>query len=381
MEPPKPLSISAHRASPRPVLGLLTLALLLNASVAGATPSSAAAPTMVAWVPTGFSPPLPADGALAFSYAQSPGVTGCSQSTEAEIRELLIATVHGDPFVPAGQPPTFTLRVEVSRPAPDLFRATLSLFDAKGGPRGVSLVEDETCDGAHLKLLSSIALLLQPRPDPPCDAACRTRIESDARERIRKELREKELPRLREAARIAVQRAIEARRTFRAVLGAGPVAGFDLAAEPGAGFWLSAEARSERWSVGLEMRAMLPARTFDLAGGAALDQASATGLVVPCLRLRWLAGCALVEAGGVFVLGPGTAAGSGASSGLLGFGLRVRVDVPIAAGFEVRFFGDVVGYPVVLEAQAAPSGGGAAAFDAPRRVAAFAGLGLVRAFE
>lgn len=378
MEPPKALSISAHRASP-----WRALALLLSTSVAAATPSSAAAPPMVAWVPTGFSPPLPADGALAFAYVQSPGVTGCSQSTEVEIRELLIATVHADPFVPAGQPPTFTLRVEMSRPSPDLFRATMSLFDARGGPRGVSLVEDETCDGAHLKLLASIALLLQPRPDPPCDAACRTRIEADARERARREVREQELPKLREEARIAAQAAIEERRrrTFQAVVGAGPLAGFHFAAEPGPGFWLSAEARAERWSLGLEMRALLPARAFDLGGGAALDQASATGLVVPCLRFRWLAGCALVEAGGVFVLGPGTAAGAGASSGLLGLGLRLRVDVPITAGFDARFFGDVVGYPVALDARAAPSGGGAAAFEAPRRVAALAGVGLARAFE
>jgi hypothetical protein len=337
---------------------------------------------VVAWVPSGFTPPLPTDGALGFSYTRAPAVTGCSQGTEAELRDLVIGVVHTDPFAAPGKAPTFTLQVEMTRPSPDLYRATFSLFDAKGAPRGVSNVDDDTCDGAHLKLIASIALLLQPRPDGTCDADCRARLEKDARERAIAEVRATEIPRVREEALAQARKEAEqgARRDFRAVVGAGPAVAFNLAADPALGFWLSAEARGERWSLGLEMRALMPARAFDLGGGAALAQSSATGLVVPCLRWRWLGGCALVEAGGVVVSGPGLAGSSAWSSAIFGLGLRARIDIPIAAGFEARLTGDFVGYPVALAARGS-AGSASFSFDAPRRAAVFVGLGLARAFE
>lgn len=379
-------AISANRASPCGVASLLAAGLLLNAAGAGATPG-ASGPQVVAGVPAGFSRPLPTDGALGFSYTRAPDVVGCSQKTEAEVRDLLVGVVHTDPFVPAGKQPTFTLKVEMTRPAPDLYRATFSLFDERGTPRGVSKVEDRHCDDAHLKLVGSIALLLQPRPpgpDGPCDEACRAGIEAKAKERAAAELREKEVPKLKEAAKAAARAELEARRRqqFRAVVGAGAVVAGNLASDAAPGFWLSAEARRTWWSIGLEMRALLPARAFDLAGGGALAQATATGLVVPCLQWRWLGGCALVEAGGVFVSGAGVTGGGALTGALLGLGVRARIELPVAAGFDARVFGDLMGYPLALQAQGAGGAGGAAfTFDAPRRVAGFVGFGLGRAFE
>lgn len=385
MEPTNSRSISLNRACrhrPLPVRVLLAAGVILNATAAMAVPNPGG-PPVVALVPAGFTAPLPTDGAIAFSYTRAPAVTGCSQTTEAEMRDLLIATVHTDPFVPPGKTPTFRLQVEDTRPAPDLFRSTFSLFDEKGNPRGVSSVEDDTCDGVHLKLLASIALLLQPRPDAACDAACREALAATAAERARRAVREKELPKAREEARAEAEKAFEERhrRDFRAVVGAGPAVGLNVAAQPALGYWLSAEARGERWSLGLEMRALLPARALDLAGGATLDQASATGLVVPCLRWRWLGGCALVEAGGVFVTGPAASAPTGLAAAMLGVGLRARVDLPVTDGLEVRAFGDLLGYPAVLSAQGAAAGGEAFSFDAPRRVAVVVGLGLARSFD
>jgi hypothetical protein len=384
MELTKHLSISgkSFRSAARRWASWLVAAGLTGLSAGSAATPGAATPAGLAWVPTGFTPPLPTDGALGFSYTRAPAVTGCSQNTEAELRELLIGVVHTDPFAPAGKPPTFTLQVEMTRPAQALIRATFSLFDAKGAPRGVSTVEDETCDGAHLKLLASIALLLQPRPEGPCDAACRAKLEKEAYERAGAEIRERELPKLREEARAAARKEAEeqGRRDFRAVIGAGGAVAFNAAADPAAGFWLAAEARGERWSVGLEMRALMPARAFDFGGAAVLQQASATVLLVPCLRWKWLAGCGLVEAGGVFVMGPGVAPGSSSSAAVLGLGLRARLEVPIAAGFEARVFADLLGYPVGLAARGATEAA-SFAFDAPRRIAGVAGLGLVRSFD
>jgi hypothetical protein len=360
---------------------LLALAVHVHATEGRAAPG-ASPPNLVAAVPSGFTPPLPTDGSLGFSYTRAPAVTGCSQSTEAELRDLVIAVVHNDPFAPPGKAPTFTLHVEMTRPSHDLYRATFSLFDAKGAPRGVSLVDDETCDGAHLKLLASIALLLQPRPEKPCDAECRGALEEATRNRVRAELRDKELPRIREEARQAARKEMEdeRRRDFRAVVGAGATVALNLAADPGFGFWLSAEVRGDRWSMGLEMRALLPARAFEVAGGSALAQASATGLLVPCLRWRWLGGCGIVEGGGVFVTGQGITASSGLTSGLLGLGVRARVDLPIAAGFEARLSADLMGYPVALAVQGS-AGGQPSSFEAPRRVAGLVALGLARSFE
>src|SRR5689334_7955764 len=97
---------------------------------------------------------------------------------------------------------------------------------------------------------------------------------------------ERELPKLREEARAEARKELEEqhRRDFRAVIGAGATVGFNVAADPAPGFWLSAEARGERWSLGVEMRASAAARAFDLGGGGGLAQATATALVVPCLR-------------------------------------------------------------------------------------------------
>ncbi len=76
------------------------------------------------------------------------------------------------------------------------------------------------------------------------------------------------------------------------------------------------------------------------------------------------------------------------ASGLFALGLRVRIDVPLAAGFEARLFGDAVGHVVglTLEGDDVTSPGGATSparysFDAPRPISAFVGLGLGRSFE
>ena len=376
-----------------------------------ATPAAAAPPFGRATAAQGVE--LPTVGAVSFAYERAPAVAGCSQRAEDDVRDLLEGVVHAPPFVPAGQTARFSIEVQVTRPRAGLVRATFSLFDAARTPKGVSTVEDATCDGAHLKLAASIALLLSPKPAPTpaacpacpaptCDGPCRKAAREEAAVVVRGEVRAEELPKLREEVRRELSR--EAPSTgkpallsgLRAVVAAGPVIGFEYAAEPARGFWLSGEARSERFSLGLELRASLPARAFTLADGVStLDLSSVAGLLVPCVRWWWLGACAIVEGGGFLVAGTRARGASSApasqgyvASGLFALGLRARLDVPLVAGFEARLFGDVVGHVVglALEGDDPTSPGGAASparysFDAPRPISAFVGLGLGRSFE
>lgn len=332
---------------------------------------------------------LPSDGSVAFLYSKGSGVGDCSQRDEAEVRDLLVGVVHQDPFVPAGQKGTFSLRVDV-RAAPGGVRATFALFDAGGASLGVSQVEDKTCDGAHLKLAASIALLLQPKkpvepppcppcPEPGCDRECRSAVRIALKDEVKKEVRAEELPKLREEAARDAKKAVAPSGAFsglRAAFGGGALLGLEFAADPAPGFWLSGEARSERWSFGLEARGLFPTRALSPAGGSTVDVGAVSGLLSPCVRYQWLAGCGLVELGGVWLTG---ASGAGNDGVLFGLGARARVDIPIVSGFEARLFGDLVGHLAGIAASGTDSTGSFAA-DAPRRVSVLAGLGLVRVF-
>lgn len=359
---------------------------------------------------------LPTVGSVAFSYSRAAAVTGCSQREADDVRDLIEGVVHAAPFVRAGSASRFTIQVDVARRA-GLVRATFSLFDAAGAARGVSTVDDATCDGAHLKLAASIALLLSPKPiappascpepappacDGPCQEAAVLAARAESRASALREAREKELPRLLAEARRADEE--RARASFHAVIAAGPMVAFHLAAEPARGLWLSGEARSERWSLLAEVRATFPTRALTLLDGrSTLDLSTLGALLAPCVRWRWLSGCALVEGGGVLVAaalrGATTSratapalAGGYVASGLLGFGLRARLDVPIAAGIEARLFADAIAYPIGLTLAgddptdptdpAGPGGAPAAyTFDAPRKISAFVGLGVARSFD
>ncbi|MFO0592134.1 MAG: hypothetical protein U0441_31615 [Polyangiaceae bacterium] len=329
---------------------------------------------------------LPSDGSVAFLYSKGSGVGDCSQRDEAEVRDLIVGVVHQDPFVAAGQKGAFSLRVDV-RAAPGGVRATFALFDAAGASLGVSQVEDSTCDGAHLKLAASIALLLQPKkpaapppcppcPEPGCDQECRSAVRIALKDEVKREVRAEELPKLRDEAARDAKKAVPAPGSVRAAFGAGALFGFELAADPAPGFWLSGEARSERWSFAVEARGLFPTRALSLASGATVDVGAVSGLVSPCVRYRWLAGCALVELGGVWLTG---ASGAGNDGVLFGLGARARVDIPIAAGFEARLFGDVMGHLTGIAASGTDTTGAFTA-DAPRRVSVITGLGLTRVF-
>lgn len=335
---------------------------------------------------------LPSDGSVAFVYSKGDSVTGCSQQDEAGVRDLLVGVVHRDPFVPAGKTAPFTLRVQVTRAVGAAVRAEFSLFDKDGGSLGTSSVEDATCDGAHLKLAASIALLLQPEtgtlqkacpacPESGCDPACRTAVRIALRDEVTREVRAAELPRIRDEVQRELASRLPPAQAAQGVIGAGALFAFNYAADPAPGLWVSGEARWERWSLGVEARGLFPTRVFVLADESTIDVNALGGAVVPCLRWRWLAGCAVGELGAFWVAGPGTV---GDPKGvLLSLGGRARLDVPIAFGLEARVFGDLTGQLLGMVARGVDSTGSGAApysFEVPRRVTASLGVGLVRSF-
>lgn len=338
----------------------------------------------------------PIDGAVSLSYSKLPDVAGCSQSSEAELRDLIRGIMRTDPFVAAGESAVHSLKVTISLPKPTMVRARFALFDKAGIGRGVTVVEDRSCDGAQLKLAASIALLLRPRPpEPPppcpdcppplCDEQCRAAAKKELMEEARGAVRAEETPRLREQIEREMAARVAPRPPVSAALSSGAIMGLNFAADPAPGFWLAAEARGERWSMMLEARGIFPSRAYASPDGqASADLASFSALGSPCFRYKIVGGCALVELGSVWTAGPRGALGSSVGP-LFGLGLRARLDVPLGAGFEGRLFTDGIGHLLHLSPRgtATTAGGDPApfAYEAPRGFSVFVGLGLARSFD
>ncbi len=335
----------------------------------------------------------PTDGAVAFSYSRAPDVLACTQVDEAAVRDMLEGVMHTVPFVPKGARAPFELRVEVTKRKDGVVQAALELRDSEGKSRGTSSLDDSTCDGTHLKMAAGIALLLvppppRPPPAPVCDAACRAAVKKELRAEVREEIRETALADAHQEIRQECKDKYCPRVDFHAVISAGAIVGFNYAADPAPGFWLAGEARGKWWSVMAEARGVMPTQVYTLLNKrGTVDISSFSGLLSPCLRWKWLSGCALVEVGATIHSIPGSL-DNGAADPFMGLGLRGRLDIPITAGVEVRVFGDAMGHPVgSITSLGDPTGPGGKEnivftdYEAPRMFSAFVGLGIAKAFE
>lgn len=340
---------------------------------------------------------LPTDGEVAFSYSRDPAVKGCAQQDEAGVRDLIEGVMHTEPFVPAGKAGAFEVAVRVTMEKAGVVRAVFELRDGAGVPRGSSKVEDVSCDDVHLKLAASIGLLLEPRKAAAvvaapacaeCDAGCRAAIKEGMRGEVKEELREEVGGAVRREVLAECEEKYRRRVDVHAVISLGAIVGFNYAADPAPGFWLAGEARGSWWSAGVEARGVLPTRAYTLLNGlGTVDFATFSGILSPCLRWKWLSGCALVEVGTSIHRIPGSF-DSGATYAFLGLGLRGRVDIPITAGVEARVFGDAMAHPLYVNPQLTdPTGPGGkqnpvvVGYEAPRVIGAFVGLGIAKAFE
>ena len=119
-----------------------------------------------------------------------------------------------------------------------------------------------------------------------------------------------------------------------------------LTANVGPGFGIGADVRGEVFSIGVELRGVLPGITYatrpnDSSVRGAFDLSQLTGLVVPCGRYKYFVGCAVVQ-GGTFV------ANSPEGQALLpafAIGPRVGLEIPFAERFAVFGFGEALFAP------------------------------------
>lgn len=167
-----------------------------------------------------------------------------------------------------------------------------------------------------------------------------------------------------------------------------------LTADASPGFQLAAEARSNTeefdapsFRLGLEFRGLLPSKAYarepvDPKLGTIpgeLDVSTLTGLLVPCVRWKYLFGCGVAE-GGVLIAKGYTDTNYAPTFRL---GPRLGVEVPFAERFAVRAFGEALfaAYTTGFEYTVTTSGKDPnVAWDYPLAVGFF-GLGLSIKFD
>lgn len=119
-----------------------------------------------------------------------------------------------------------------------------------------------------------------------------------------------------------------------------------LTANVGPGFGIGADVRGEVFSIGVELRGVLPGITYAADpidpsapfGLGDFDLSQLTGLVVPCGRYKYFVGCGVVQ-GGVFMFK------SRIDQGILpvfSLGPRVGLEIPFAERFAVFGFGEAL---------------------------------------
>jgi tetratricopeptide (TPR) repeat protein len=184
----------------------------------------------------------------------------------------------------------------------------------------------------------------------PCDEACRAKIRKEAEDDTNLKW---ELKYERDMARLTKQVRRDAELIYRrqvdpsfAVLG-GFLASVGLTAGPGPGFFLGGEAHwgafnEVGFSAGLEAQTLFPSKGVTLANGNPLDISQVTAALVPCLRYKWVGGCAVVDVGILIAGSPGPIKFyDGNILVTSGFGPRLGFQVPIAERFMVRGFAEL----------------------------------------
>ena len=127
-----------------------------------------------------------------------------------------------------------------------------------------------------------------------------------------------------------------------------------LTADVAPGFALRAEGVGKIFSVGLELRFVLPGRTFARervdptmpSFERDFDLSQYTALIVPCARWKYLVGCGVLQ-GGLFLIETGVESDFDAA---VGVGPRLGFEVPFAERFAVFGFGEALFVPSLSNA-------------------------------
>ncbi len=261
------------------------------------------------------------------SYTLGAGASDCPSRNL--LRDAVKRRLGYDPFDPAAGP---EVAVELAAAGPRL-TASVRFLDAQGQQTGLRVVE---AAGAYcLELVDVVALAVSLALDP---------VAAQRAHRPRRG-REPETPVDRRGgepggAESAADGSTAAALDPAALATVPPVLGgalyLDLlvalgaAPAPSVGLVVGGALRSERWSIGLELRADLPASKA--AAGARVATHLVVGSLLPCVHFGPLAGCAVVSAGAVFARAAGFEGARGGESPFVAGGAR--------AAFEWPLFGD-----------------------------------------
>lgn len=294
------------------------------------------------------------EGDVSLEYRRGPSTLSCPD--EAALRERAAdAFEFRDPFVAPGVAAAARMRVELTRDTRH-YRGTIRILDAAGEVTAVATEQHVDCDALVWVLAHRIALALLRKPPPappsppppapsapppapsapppaatlsppapaPASPACNERCLNDLSRRI-------SAPRVRLSP-------------YSVSIGAGGLVTAGLTIDEGAGAWVSAALQGSWFSLGVEARGTLPAKAAILEGGRHSDLSTLSGVAAPCLRWKFLFGCAFVEVG-VLVYQPAYASPPMVKS-LIAVGPRVGVEMPLGQGISFRAFGDLTVRPM-----------------------------------
>jgi hypothetical protein len=160
---------------------------------------------------------------------------------------------------------------------------------------------------------------------------------------------------------------------WRVQVGLGVLGSAGMSLSPTVGLTGSVGARGRRWSLSIEGRVDLP-RSASVSGGRVTASALG-GVLVPCLHLGPLAGCALALAGAVRGSGERLADARQQTTVLAALGGRLAIEVPSNGGaLAVRLHIDLVASVVRTTLRV----GGEPAWTAPPLSGAVGAAALVR---
>lgn len=180
----------------------------------------------------------------------------------------------------------------------------------------------------------------------PCDEACRAKLQKSAEDatNLKWELKfDGEVERLRQEAKLIYGEKVN---PSVALLG-GFLGSIGLTADPGPGFFLGGEAHWGAYdevgiSAGVETRALFPTKALIRSDGKPLDISQVTAALVPCVRYKWVAGCAIADVG--VIIGGGPPPLTFRKGGIVtafGVGPRLAFQFPFAERFMVRAFAEL----------------------------------------
>ena len=280
-------------------------------------------------------------------YVRGEGADTCPD--EAALKQSVAARLGYDPFRPFVQP---TLFAEVHREK-GRFVGSLKMVDGAGIERGARRFDASGDDCAELTatmaLSMSIAIdprsALRPPPatpapvpdsteapslDKPTDAPAEAPIKAPAPETPTPP------PPAGSKSRLGVGIGLHG------TVGLGPVAT--------AGAHISGEVSWSSVSVGLELRADLPASS-SLERGGVVKTWLIGAAVVPCWRVAWFSGCAVGLVGRLQASSVDVARETRETFAFAAAGLRLAADFPVGEALAVRFGADLLGTitPFVLD--------------------------------